>query len=189
MLPSLWIVATNHLMRWPEISPFVTRIYSLLNVISLPITMKTKIFSYILLISVLFFPMQSCMQWNGDIGDWFGSWHLESMYIDGEQDTGYKGDIMVSFQGKIVNLAYMEVGEIYAAWSYAGMTLTLIAGYEAGSGASMPSRFDPFPIALHFPKGEDMVEVVVTSMTNKSMQWQYIDAQGQLITYNFKKYP
>lgn len=143
----------------------------------------------LLLLAVTSFTLQSCMQWNGDIGVWFGSWYLESMYVDGKSDPDYKDNIMISFQGKIIDLAYIEVGESVGTWNYEKPELTLILGFDAGSGASLPQLFDPFPVSLHFPSGINEVKVNVTTINSKEMQWQYLSPQGALITYNFKKYP
>lgn len=132
-----------------------------------------------------------CTKTDGDIGYWFGSWHLETILINGEEEASYSNnpEIMFSFQGNIFNAAYMERNEIYGSWSYAGEILTLIAGYNAGGGASNPNLFNPFPIAMHFPADVDQIEVTVTEINGKTMQWQYIDQNGDLLTYNFRKYP
>lgn len=143
--------------------------------------------------------LTGCTHPNGDIGDWFGSWHLESMTVaiteDGvttvSPDEQYNAnpEIMFSFQGKVFNAAYMERAEIYGSWSYAGETLTLIAGYNAGSGASVDYLFNPFPVAMHLPEGIDEQEITVVYINSRTMQWQYIDSDGSLRTCNFKKYP
>lgn len=151
--------------------------------------MKKIIYIFITLsISLLF---SGCTQPDGYIGKWFGSWHLESILIDGELDTNYpeKQEIMFSFQGNIFNCGYMESVEIYGSWSYAGEILTLVASHHSGSGASLPQYFNPFPVAMHFPADVGQLEITVTSITNKTMQWQYIDQNGKLLTYNFRKYP
>lgn len=132
-----------------------------------------------------------CTKTDGDIGDWFGSWHLETIIINGEEETSYTDnpEIMFSFQGNIFNAAYMERAEIYGSWSYAGEILTLVANYNAGSGSSVPYLFNPFPVAMHLPADVDMVEITVTEINGRTMQWQYIDQNGRLLTYNFRKYP
>ena len=147
---------------------------------------KIKILSLGVLMTML---MCGCTQPDGYIGDWFGSWHLESIDIDGDEDSGYADNIMFSFQGKVFNCAYMEVAEIYGVWSYAGEVLTLNAGYNSGSGANVDYLFNPFPVAMHFPAGIDEVEITVTHLNSQTMQWQYIDQDGRLLTYNFRKYP
>lgn len=139
------------------------------------------------IISLLLF--SQCTQPGGYIGDWFGSWHLESIEINGETDEDYKGNLMVSFQGKIFDFGYLDSVEIYGTWSYAGEILTLIAGYDAGTGSNMNHLFNPFPTSMHFPAEVDQIEITVTHIGSKTMQWQYIDQNGQLITYNFRKYP
>lgn len=143
--------------------------------------------------------LSGCTQHDGYIGNWFGSWYLQNMYIDGKIDQEYESykdneniynrrEVMVSFQGKIFNMAYLEGNEIYGTWSYAGEILTLIANYNAGGGSVSPN-FTPYPKVMHFPENQEQIEITVTAINGKTMQWQYIDQNGRLITYNFKKYP
>lgn len=148
-----------------------------------------------LFISLLVVVLCGCTQNDGHIGPWFGSWHLESMLIDGETDDTYadlqaedKMQVMVSFQGKVFNMGYIGGSEIYGSWSYAGETLTLVANYNAGSGYNSPN-FNPYPIVMHFPRGIEQLEITVTAINSRTMQWQHIDPEGRLITYNFRKYP
>ena len=155
-----------------------------------------RITNSLILFLILVCPfLTQCTQPDGNIGDWFGSWYLEEILIDGETDETYQKNkennslqVMVSFQGKIFNMAYISGSEIYGSWSYAGEILTLNATYHSGSGYDSPS-FNPFPIVLHFPEGLDEIEITVTKIEKKIMQWQYIDQNGSLLTYNFRKYP
>ena len=149
-----------------------------------------KIISALFIIS---FFASSCTHLDGDIGDWFGSWHLEQMLIDGQIDETYAKNqknvqVMISFQGKVFNIAYLNGDEIYGTWSYAGEILTLIAGYNTGGGSNS-SLFNPFPVVLHLPADVEQIEITVTRINGSTMQWQYIDQNGQLITYNWRKYP
>lgn len=153
---------------------------------------KKTVYLLSLLLTIFF---TGCTQPDGNIGDWFGSWLLEEMLINGEIDNEYaesiknnSGQVMVSFQGKIFNMAYVGSSEIYGSWSYAGEVLTLIASYNAGSGYASP-YFNPYPIVLHFPGDVEQVEITVTRISNRTMQWQLIDQNDRLITYNFRKYP
>ena len=145
---------------------------------------------YILVLTLTLL-LGSCTQPDGHIGDWFGSWHLETIMINGEEETSYSEnpEIMFSFQGKVFNASYMERAEIYGSWSYAGEVLTLVASYNAGSGANNKNLFDPFPVAMHLAADVEQVEITVTEINGKTMQWQYIDQNGRLLTYNFRKYP
>lgn len=136
---------------------------------------------------------QSCMQWDktDENPALFGSWHLLQIMINGAEDADYENNpnIMFSFQGKVFNAGNLDDAEIYGSWSYAGEVLTLIASYNAGSGYDKPDLFNPFPVALHFPAGVEQIEITITKIGKTSMQWQYIDQNGDLLTYNFKKYP
>lgn len=152
---------------------------------------KASLYCIFLAISLL---LPACTELDGDTGGLFGSWYLEEILINGENDSDYSNriindtGIMVSFQGKVFNMAYLDSSEIYGAYEYAGEILTLDASFNAGSGYGSP-YFNPYPTVLHFPADEDQIEITVTSLNSKTMQWQYIDQNGQLITYNFRKYP
>ena len=159
--------------------------------------MKFRAFGIIFMTTVL---LSGCTQPEGNIGHWFGSWYLQEILIGGEIDKDYEGyladdktldrlDVLVSFQGNVFNMGYLNGNTIYGTWSYAGETLTLIASYNAGGGYE-DSRFNPYPKVLYFPAGEEEMEITVTKLTSRTMQWQYTDqALGKVITYNFKKYP
>lgn len=134
--------------------------------------------------------LSGCTQADGYIGDWFGSWHLEEILINGEKDTNYNQDLLISFQGKIFKMVQMTpVADIYGAWEYEGEILTLDVSFKAGNSATNTQFFNPFPIQMYLPAGVDQVEITVTSINRKNMQWQYIDQNGDLLTYNLKKYP
>lgn len=166
--------------------------------------MKFRTIQFILRSCILFLIFNlftGCTQPDGYIGKWFGSWFLEEMLIDGEVDEEYEyylkestvaeginRQVMISFHANVFNIGYLSTDEIYGTWSYAGETLTLVSSYHSGSGHNSPA-FDPFPIVLHFPKGQEVMEIPVTKFTSDIMQWQLIDPEGRLITYNFRKYP
>lgn len=153
--------------------------------------MKTFPLYKLLLASICFLclSLSSCTQADGYIGPWFGSWHIEKILLNGEADKEYKENLMISFQGKIFKLGYLDSAEIFGSWEYEGEILTLDAGYNAGNGAGMDHLFNPFPPALHFPADVSQIEITVTSINSKTMQWQYIDQEGDLVTYNLRKYP
>lgn len=148
--------------------------------------MKKIIYTFLLVILAL---STSCTHTDGDIGPWFGSWYLEEILVNGEKESSYQKDIMISFQGDMFKFGYIDRAEIYGLWDYAGEILTLDASYNAGNGAGIDYLFNPFPVAMHFPADIDQVQITVTKIENSNMQWQYIDQNGRLLTYNFKKYP
>lgn len=149
-----------------------------------------------LCILAMAFILGGCTQPDGYIGKWFGSWLVTDIYIDGEIDREYADNqanndhhqVMVSFEGQIFDMAYLNGREIYGSWEYAGETLTLDASYQAGNGAGAP-YFNPFPEAMHFAPGVEIIQVKVTRLESRTMQWQYAAPDGKLYTYNFQKYP
>lgn len=133
--------------------------------------------------------LSGCTQPDGYIGDWFGSWHLEEIIVDGTADDNYKKDIAFNFQSKIYSCGFLSLVEVYGNWSCAGETLTLIAGYQDRDNYYVNLLYDPFPKVMQLPSGVDQVEITVTYINSRTMQWQHVNQHGQLMTYNFRKYP
>lgn len=155
--------------------------------------MKTNKISIVFaFITALMLPLYTgCMQWDDTDGPFFGSWHLQTIDIDGQPDQTYNSnpEIMISFAGQVFNLAYMERAEMYGTWVYGGEVLELNATYKAGNQATDTRFFNPYPLVMHFAEGQEIIQVSVTKVDKKTMQWQYEDLNGRLLTYNFKKYP
>ena len=151
------------------------------------IVYKLLLFSAIALAAS--FGFARCTQADGYIGPWFGTWHIEQILIDGKEDPDYEANIVISFQGKIFKCGILESAEIYGSWEYAGEVLTLDAGYKTGTAVDFPHLFNPFPMALHFPADVEQIEITVVSINNRTMEWQYIDQNGDLLTYKLRKYP
>ena len=63
-----------------------------------------------------------CTQNNGNIGDWFGEWHLESITVNDVDDDTYTGDVLWKFQNDIVEMVVVNAighshSEHYGTWS------------------------------------------------------------------------
>ncbi|MBQ2563822.1 MAG: lipocalin-like domain-containing protein [Muribaculaceae bacterium] len=52
--------------------------------------------------------MSSCTKNNGDIGYWFGLWHLDSIELNGEVDNNYNGCYYFKFQNKVFCLSWVD---------------------------------------------------------------------------------
>lgn len=133
-----------------------------------------------------------CTHTDNSLSPISGTWHLEEMIINGDLDQTYESNrqegrlqVIVTFQGKIFHMSYNGGTSMYGSWEYSGEVLTLIAGKNEGN---YTTYFDPFPTVMHLPSGVTMAEVTVTRLQGTDMQWQAIDQNGQLITYNFRKY-
>lgn len=49
-----------------------------------------------------------CTHNNGDIGPWFGTWHLDSVTIDGKTDGEYQGNIFWCFQSDVIRMVVVD---------------------------------------------------------------------------------
>lgn len=62
--------------------------------------MKRVATHIILAVTALMF-LSGCTHNNGDIGYWFGLWHLDAIEVDGSPVADYDGDTYFIFQGKV----------------------------------------------------------------------------------------
>ncbi len=64
--------------------------------------------------------LSSCVHNGGDIGIWFGTWHVESISIDNAPLASYEGNVFFQFQSKIVRMTveekYGNFGDSYGNW-------------------------------------------------------------------------
>lgn len=81
--------------------------------------MKLKL--HIILAIVALMSLGSCSHNDGDIGYWFGLWHLDSIEINGTPVPDYDGNTYFMFQGKVfcircVYETHHAYDESYAQW-------------------------------------------------------------------------
>ena len=81
--------------------------------------MKKLINTLLALVALL--PLAGCTHNNGDIGPWFGQWRIESITINGEKDTDYKGNLFFAFQSSVLRISTTntqthETGSLYSNW-------------------------------------------------------------------------
>ena len=84
----------------------------------------------LLTLAVLAAIATACTHNNGDIGPWFGTWHVESIETDGSTLTDYKGGYFFQFQSSIFCVRYSddvrnEYLESFGTWSEDAGTLTI----------------------------------------------------------------
>ncbi len=150
-----------------------------------------KRYLYILLIAIVG-SISSCTHNNGDIGDWFGTWILESIYIDnGEIPSGYQGNIIFKFQSDIISICRVDdenhsSENFYGTWSHFDDTLTLNFTYSddrfpnPGTGMYAP------PKETYIPAG--ITEMSVLKLSSSAIELLYESPSGRVILYNLKKW-
>lgn len=135
--------------------------------------MRTLISSLLLILT-----LTSCMHNDGDIGNLFGTWKIESIAIDGEEDAKYEGDVFVQFQTEVVRLVQVEHNydyvEYLGSWSREGNNLLLDLHYNMDLNDTMILQ------ATRFTKGEN--HIVITTDKSREMTWVMDN-----ITYHLRK--
>lgn len=145
--------------------------------------MRTLIKSlFITLLSIL--PLNGCMQNNGDIGDFFGTWKITSITVDGEPAAGYDGNIFIQFQTTVVRIveskSHNDYTECFGSWESNGDNLTLDFHYYV----SPENSEYHLPDVLGLEKAEN--HFVITESSSKSMSL-LLTGTEKTVVYKLKK--
>ena len=125
--------------------------------------------------------LTGCMHNNGDIGNFFGVWKVESINIDNEIDNNYNGDIFFLFQSDVVRLVQnrgnYDVTEYYGSWIENDSHLILDFHYYV---EQIKETYN-LPEITYLQKSEN--HITILSQTAKRMVWQF-NTIDKTITYN-----
>lgn len=132
-----------------------------------------------------------CTRNNGDIGDLFGIWRLESLTADGEEIEFIEGEMRAltwSFQSHIIYIRtiydYNETGGFFGTWTKENSILILNFTHENENGAG---GFRP-PSVLHLnPDG--ITPLSIHTLTSRHLEVSHINTDGIEYRYKFKKVP
>lgn len=136
---------------------------------------------YTLYIIVLFISLSGCTRNDGDIGDWFGTWRVDDITIDGAVDTDYAPPYMIwKFQSSLIQIMVPDDFQhtsvsCYGTWEHNGTTLTL----DFSHGLGTPPDFSML---------EPKVQLSVLKLSRSKITLQYIDRSGRSIVYSLKKW-
>lgn len=132
--------------------------------------------------------LNGCMQHNGRIGDWFGSWKLESISVNGTDDAAYAGNIFFQFQTDKVHIIEVDTSlpatrqDCFGRWAESDGTLVLDFSYTADG---MSSHFIPMPQTM---LSNDVNILKIDSKSSKRMQWTLEKTEpARTIVYKLKK--
>ena len=137
----------------------------------------------LLVVAALF--LTGCMQHNGDIGDWFGTWHLESMTVNGVDDSAYEQNYFFQFQTDKVRLSRIKptypdlLEECFGRWEQTDNTLTLDFSYTSASG----SYWTPWP-GTYLAKGVNRLHI--DKLTSKHLILT-LDSPERTVVYTLRK--
>lgn len=135
-------------------------------------------------LTLMLFGASSCMQHNGDIGEFFGTWKLTSITIDGQQDISYEGTTFFQFQTDVIRISRIEPHQLfthrYGQWTRDGETLCLDFGFTATD----PGEYEP-PMWIYLQRGKNLMHIV--NLTSRDMVLTLQDPDLSTIEYRLHK--
>lgn len=139
-----------------------------------------------LIISLLsIFMLSSCMHNNGDIGDYFGTWKVKTISVDGETDASYSGNVFFQFQSDVVRLVQnrsnYDITEYFGTWEGDENTLIIDLDHKVNPESEVYN----IPEITHLVKGENHISV--TGQTSSKMTWTFT-SNSQTIIYTLIKH-
>lgn len=148
---------------------------------------RTAYFFLSVFLTALF---SGCTHNNGDIGDWFGTWKLQSIGVNGSDDPAYDNNVLWKFQNNIVSMVCADDIQHtadcrYGTWEQAGDRLILDFThsddrYEPGTGP-----YAPLP-QTYIKAGRSELRVI--KLSGSDMWLQMTADDGTIYTYSLKKW-
>lgn len=134
--------------------------------------------------------LSSCLTNHGDIGYFYGQWALTSMTIDSEAADIDVSDYFLKFQNNIIEIQKMLEMHDYiitrGTWEEKDDVLWLNFTHSEGEdGDKYLDRYDP-PVELGIP-GREISPFEIEKLTTKDMVLRFVNAEGKVYRYVFKK--
>ncbi len=124
--------------------------------------------------------LSTCTRNHGDIGPWFGTWHVESITFGGGAPVIFEGDYFFQFQSKVFRVSYVkehdQLVESFGTWDEDGDKMTI----------TFPDS-DVFYIQM--PGLESHNEFTIATASSKEVTFSKTNATGTSYTYRLKKQP
>lgn len=127
----------------------------------------------------------SCTRNHGDIGPWFGTWHVESITASGSiyQDivpVEVEGDYFFQFQSKVFRVSkvygYDQLVESFGTW-------------EENDGKMTISFPDPTVYYIDMIGLEKHNDFTITTTSSREVTFTKTNASGSTFAYHLKKQP
>ena len=124
--------------------------------------------------------LASCTRNHGDIGIWFGTWHVEQITAGGTPVI-VEGDYFFQFQSHVFRVsnvgAHEQVVESYGSW-------------QENEGGKMAIDFpDASVYYIVMPGLESHNDFTVTTTSSSDVTFTKTDATGTPYTYHLRKQP
>ena len=121
----------------------------------------------------------SCTRNHGDIGPWFGTWHVESITANGAPVT-HEGDYFFQFQSKVFRVSMVgdreQLVESFGTWEESNSKMTI----------NFP---DPDVYYISVPGLEEHNDFTVTTSSSRKVTFTKTDITGTTFAYHLEKQP
>lgn len=142
-----------------------------------------RLWAALLLTLVTLTVSPGCTRNNGDIGDWFGTWRLETITVDGKPDPGYTDYMIWKFQSDLLMLMIPDDAthshtDAIGRWSQQGDRLMLDFEYYLGN-------MGPLNTVLHLPQ---TAALDILRLSGSRIELRYTAPDGTQYYYSLKKW-
>lgn len=150
--------------------------------------MKFPRFLLILLLPLI----ASCTRNNGDVGQWFGQWHVVDISCNGRTVDGFEPVYFLNFQNKVLSIirleedvAYTEINGRWGTWEETSPTTLQFDFTHTDDDES--GFYSPFPV-FHFPADHPFTLTVTKQGSGKvTLSFTHPD-DGKEYSYSLQKY-
>ncbi|MBQ9556730.1 MAG: hypothetical protein IJV05_10960 [Muribaculaceae bacterium] len=122
----------------------------------------------------------ACTRNHGDIGIWFGTWHVEQIIANGTR-VNVGGDYFFQFQNKVFRVSQVsgleQMVESFGTWD------------EADGGNMVIAFPAPDVFYIQMPGLESHNDFAVVRESSRSITFTKVDASGNNYTYILRKQP
>ena len=142
--------------------------------------LKTIIYMFILSLA-----LGSCTRNHGDIGPWFGTWHVESITAQGGiyqyiVPVDVEGDYFFQFQSKVFRVSLVsernKLVESFGTW-------------DENDGKMTITFPDPDVFYIEMPGLEAYNDFTITTTSSREVTFTKTDATGTTFAYHLKRQP
>ena len=141
---------------------------------------KTTLYYVAASFAVVLLALGACTRNHGDIGPWFGTWHVQQITADGIR-VNVEGDYFFQFQSHVFRVSQVygheQTVESYGAWQ------------ETDGGDMLVDFSDPDVFYIQMPGLETRNRFTVTTASSGDVTFTKTDIQGTQYTYHLKKQP
>lgn len=134
---------------------------------------------------------ESCTHNNGNIGEWFGTWTLTSITVDGEKGDDYFENSTWSFQNRVIKIqeefSHNTYSDHYGTWEQEGNEFSLDFNHYDSKDTLVWSRLYKFPTNMYFGMDKGVANMHIDNMSGSKVDLRYLNPQGQTIIYHLKK--